>query len=221
MPRTCSRQTLRSNIDVENPKVYWRCTTFIPFLDHLIAELSTRFSQLNQQAIQGLQLLPCNLTTLTDDKVAELYERFHQDLPAPEAFQQEVKVWTERWKLFSTPLPDNICETLQQANDKLYPNICSLLKLLLVIPVTTASVERGNSSLKYVKSELRTTMTQDRLNVLILLFIHKDIPLDYDVIVNAFAAKRPRRMLLQSPLLAPTKIEAASFLAAWQQKHLQ
>ena len=112
-------------------------------------------------------------------------------------------MWTERWKLFSTPLPDNICETLQQANDKLYPNICSLLKLLLVIPVTTASVERGNSSLKYVKSELRTTMTQDRLNALILLFIHKDIPLDYDVIVNAFAAKRPGRMLLQSPLLDP------------------
>ncbi|XP_062505475.1 uncharacterized protein LOC134182112 [Corticium candelabrum] len=172
VPRTCSGQSLRSNIEVENPKTYWRCTTSIPFLDHLIAELSTRFSQLNQQAIKGLRLLPCNLTTLTDGEVAELYKRFHQDLPAAEAFEQEVKLQIEKWKLFPTQLPDNICETLQQANDKLYPNICTLLKLLLVIPVTTASVERGNSSLKYIKSELRTTMLQDRLNALILLFIH-------------------------------------------------
>ena len=39
--------------------------------------------------------------------------------------------------------------------------------------------------LKYVKSELRTTMLQDRLNALILLSIHKASPLDYDVIVNS------------------------------------
>ena len=89
VPRTCSRQSLRSNIEVENPKTYWRCTTFIPFLDHLIAELSTRFSQLNQQTIKGLQLLPCNLTTLTDGEVAELYKRFHQDLPAAEALNKK------------------------------------------------------------------------------------------------------------------------------------
>ena len=35
VPRTGSRQSLRSNVGVENPKTYWRCTTFIPFLTTL------------------------------------------------------------------------------------------------------------------------------------------------------------------------------------------
>ena len=58
-----------------------------------------------------------------------------------------------------------------------------------------ATVKRGNSALKYVKTELRSTMGQNRLNALIVLYVHKDIGLDFDAILNAFASKRPRRML--------------------------
>ena len=55
--------------------------------------------------------------------------------------------------------------------------------------ITSASVERANSALDYVKTELRSTMGQDRLNDLILLYVHKDIPLQYCQIVDQFAAK--------------------------------
>ena len=58
-----------------------------------------------------------------------------------------------------------------------------------------ATVKRGNSALKYVKTELRSTMGQNRLNALIVLYVHKDIGLDFDAILNAFASKRSRRML--------------------------
>ena len=43
-------------------------------------------------------------------------------------------------------------------------------------------------------------MGQDRLNDLILLYVHKDIPLQYCQIVDRFAAKAPRRMRLIDPL---------------------
>ena len=33
-------------------------------------------------------------------------------------------------------------ETLEQVNRKAYPNICTVLQLLLVVPVTAATVER-------------------------------------------------------------------------------
>ena len=72
--------------------------------------------------------------------------------------------------------------------------------MLLVVPVAAATVERGNSALKYVKNELRSTMGQDRLNALILLYVHKDIALDYDAIINSFVSKHPRKILLQNPL---------------------
>ena len=78
-----------------------------------------------------------------------------------------------------------------------------LLHLLLVAPVTSASVERANSSLDFVLTDRRSTMGQDRLNDLILLYAHKDIQLDYEQLVDTFAARLPRRMLLRDPLNHP------------------
>jgi len=41
----------------------------------------------------------------------------------------------------------------------------------MIAPVTSATVERSNSSLHLIKSGFRSTMREDRLNALLLLFI--------------------------------------------------
>jgi hypothetical protein len=82
----------------------------------------------------------------------------------------------------------------------LFPNVYTMLRLILVTPVTTATVERSNSSLRFVKNVYRSTMGEDRLNALLLLFIHRDIELDYEKIVDMFARRNARRMLLINPL---------------------
>ena len=72
-----------------------------------------------------------------------------------------------------------------------------LYQVLLTLPVTTASVERGFSKLSLVKSKL-STMNQDRLESLLLASIEKDILLaiqDKDLIAR-FASTADRRMLL-------------------------
>ena len=43
-------------------------------------------------------------------------------------------------------------------------------------------------------------MGQERLNALMLLYIHKDIALDYDAVIDIFARKNPRKMLFLNPL---------------------
>ena len=58
-----------------------------------------------------------------------------------------------------------------------------------VAPVTSATVEHSNSSRRFVKSGFRSTMREDRLNTLLLLFIHKDIALDYDAIIDDYAKR--------------------------------
>ena len=55
-----------------------------------------------------------------------------------------------------------------------YSEVIKLLKLILVMPATNAISERSFSGLKRVKTYLRTTMTQRRLNHLMLLHVHKD-----------------------------------------------
>ena len=70
----------------------------------------------------------------------------------------------------------------------------------MIAPVTSATMERSNSSLRIVKSGFRSTMREDRLNALLLLFIHKDIALDYDAIIDDYAKRNQRRMTFINPL---------------------
>lgn len=70
----------------------------------------------------------------------------------------------------------------------------------MLTPVTSAGVERANSALKYIKNVHRSTMKEDRLNGLILLFIHRDIPLDYERIIDIFASEYTHKMLFMNPL---------------------
>ena len=51
--------------------------------------------------------------------------------------------------------------------------ICTLLKLVLVVLATNAVSERSASSLSRVKTYLRSTMSQSRLNNLMVLHVHK------------------------------------------------
>lgn len=73
-----------------------------------------------------------------------------------------------------------------------YPIISKLLHIFATIPVTTATNERSFSSLKLIKTFLRTTTEEDRLNGLAHLFINKDIHLDYDKVINEFGRKNRR-----------------------------
>jgi len=43
-------------------------------------------------------------------------------------------------------------------------------------------------------------MRENRLNALLLLFIHKDIALDYDAIIDDSAKRSQRRMTFVNPL---------------------
>ena len=55
-----------------------------------------------------------------------------------------------------------------------FPNILSILLLQLTFPVGTCSCERSFSSLTRLKTWLRTTMTEKRLNGLALMSIHSE-----------------------------------------------
>ena len=55
-----------------------------------------------------------------------------------------------------------------------------MYKVLLTLTVTTASVERGFSKLTIVKSKLRSTMNQERLEALTLASVEKDLLLQLD-----------------------------------------
>jgi hypothetical protein len=56
-----------------------------------------------------------------------------------------------------------------------YPNICIAIRILLTLPVTTATAERSFSKLKLIKNYLRSNTSQERLVGLMMMSIKRKI----------------------------------------------
>ncbi|XP_050066295.1 uncharacterized protein LOC126555414 [Aphis gossypii] len=70
----------------------------------------------------------------------------------------------------------------------IFPNLYLVLKLSITLPVTSCSVERTFSKLKLIKTKLRTTMSQDRLENLMKISCEQDI-INNENVILLFAAK--------------------------------
>ena len=66
-------------------------------------------------------------------------------------------------------------QSLGNARKLLLSEICTLGKLMPVMPATTAVSERSFCALKRVKTYLRPTTGEDRLNHLMHLHVHKEL----------------------------------------------
>lgn len=77
----------------------------------------------------------------------------------------------------------------------IYSEIDKLLRLYLTVPVTTCTAERSFSALRRVKTYLRSSMTEERLNNVLLLHVHREeaANLDLKEIACVFVAANERR----------------------------
>ncbi|XP_076951807.1 uncharacterized protein LOC143625326 [Bidens hawaiensis] len=102
-------------------------------------------------------------------------------------------------KLIETFLPSHIVSPFDALNNikrlGYFPNAINAYKMLLTIPVTMASAERSFSKLKLLKSYLRSTMSQERLNELAMISIENEIleSMDYKDLIKSFASQNARR----------------------------
>ena len=62
-----------------------------------------------------------------------------------------------------------------ECKKNLIPNMVKLIKLLLVNPATSCTPERSFSTVRRLKTWLRSNMTNKRFNFLSILNIHKDL----------------------------------------------
>ena len=88
------------------------------------------------------------------------------------------------------------CIALAEAS--FLPAVAVLLRLYATLPVSNATAERSFSKLKLLKTYLRTTMSQDRLTGLALMYmyVHRLIDIDIDKVIDAYQRMKDRRILL-------------------------
>ena len=104
-------------------------------------------------------------------------------------------------KWFCGKKPQNLSDTvdiaasMERAVQLMVLNAIRLLRLLLTLPASSATSERSFSALRRLKTWLRATMTQARLNAVALCHVHRErvAQIDVDRVAAAFVQLNPRR----------------------------
>ena len=135
---------------------------------------------------------------LTSASLKDLVSLYDDDLPSPSNLNTELHCWSVKWrgKTDEAKELDTPSKALTSTDSDFFPNIKQIFHIICTLSVTSAECERSISRLRHLKTYLRSTMLEDRLNGLTLLYVHRDIPCSAEAVVEEFARARPRRMEL-------------------------
>ncbi|KAH9375693.1 hypothetical protein HPB48_003195 [Haemaphysalis longicornis] len=104
----------------------------------------------------------------------------------------EWEIWKQKWQ--ATPpeeLPRYAAEVMKQCNTSLFSNISTLIKILATLPVNTAAAERSFSTLRRLKTYLRNSSVEERLNELALMTLYSE-SVDVNNVIATFTMKALR-----------------------------
>ena len=117
-----------------------------------------------------------------------------EDIGPRAAVVPEVQRWVNKWKKENvSTVPSSAIEALCACHADIYPNVYILLTILGTLLVSTASNERSFSTVRRVKTCLRSSTGNERMTGLALLSIHKDCQIDREIITNDFVATSNRK----------------------------
>jgi len=196
-PRLSKRQTNRCNIVADTAEEYFRVAVFVPFIDSFSLQLKDRLLEHRSVLNDFMCLLPSKeCLQPNSDQVAaiqRLADNYADDLGcSPDVAVGEQALWYQQLAAMQKH-PRNAVEAHALCNAEVFPCIRKLLQVMATLPVTTCSSERSFSTLRRLKTYLRSTMSSQRLNGLALLNIHRHIHVDATAVVDKLAEK-PRRL---------------------------
>ncbi|GBL81624.1 repressor of the inhibitor of the protein kinase [Araneus ventricosus] len=189
IPRICRLQTARNNVPYSTEEEYYRRAVYVPYLDDFCNSLKERFES-HKETVASLQhILPQFCTKTHFYPLEAAFNFYKEDLSHKEVVQSEFMLWKEKWSQEkSENLPKTAISSLEKCDKTFFSNIYILLKLLAVLPVSVATVERSFSNLRRLKTYLRNTTSESRLNGLALLSIHRDIKIRDEEVLDKFAS---------------------------------
>ena len=174
-----------------------RVNTYYPSIDKVLSELELRFSGNDQDIIHALGDV-CQNKDPKVESFALVAQFYGID---QEILQVEQKMFTSFRQEHGFPEGQKVAEVLQlmQENDlfDMLPEFAKVMVILAVIPATSCSAERSFSALRRLKTYLRNTMGQERINSIALINIEREyanavMEKDMERIINIFASRKGR-----------------------------
>ncbi|XP_057423690.1 uncharacterized protein LOC130717472 [Lotus japonicus] len=187
---------------------HYRIDVFNVVIDYQLKKLNSRFSE------QATELL--KLSTALDPKdsfksfnvehICSLVEKFYpSDFSGQEKIQLPYELQHYEFDVIKDVNFQNLstigelCQKLVESEKSIvYPLLDRLLRLVLTLPVSTATTERAFSAMKVIKTRLRNKMEDDFLTDYMVVYIEKEIAEKYtsDMIIDDFYSMKQRRAQL-------------------------
>ena len=175
---------------------------FKEVLDILIAQYKYNINaSLEKVKVLSIILQPPLSSQHEESDVKDLLNLFPHQAPDQAAFSAEFEVFVNVVNEGNTTNPiQSLAEAAKEAEKRkhIFPLTSRVYRLALTAPVTVAGNERTFSKLKTVKTALRNSMSEHRLQNLILLNSERDITgsVDLDLLVEKWYMKTNRRINL-------------------------
>ena len=162
------------------PKDYYR-QHYFEAIDLIITCINSRFNQKSYEIYHQLEELLIKASKQKDFKSElEFVCTFYKEDLKADLLETQLAIFGVNYG-YDGKAKTTIFEikeyflALSTSQRSLLSEVCLLLQLILVLPATNATSERSFSALRRVKSYLRNTMGQERLNSLMVLHVHKDL----------------------------------------------
>lgn len=158
------------------------CAVYHKFLDRDLLTKEYLHFCLIYDKFENTKLLPTNLHAAASfSSTSEMEDEYEVDENLDEIFDFHKRRVLNPYNMDSMK---TVFKTFQDSRlSGIFPTLNTSLLIALTLPVTSASTERSFSKLKLVKTILRTTMSQERLEDLIMISCERDIEVQHEDIL--------------------------------------
>ena len=170
-------------------------------LDYAVSSIKDRFDQPGFQVYKNLEELLVKAANKQDysTELKEVLTLYGDDFDESELTTQ-LQIYSTNFEMNSQPVTlqesINFLQNLTSGQRVFLKQVCTVASLILVMPATNAASERSFSTLRRLKSYLRSTMKQARLNHTMVLHIYTEIldNLELNSIANEFVQGSDHRL---------------------------
>ena len=170
---------------------------FNEVLDVQIQQFGDNLEQ-RLQGIKPLSILQPPFKEPSLQEINDLVEMFPASLTIdPFSLQAEFGNFVNHQRIYGTELKSaGDAANFSEERKSIFPLTNKCYRLLMTAPVTVAKDERTFSRLKLVKTYLRTTMTDARLNSLMIMSCEKDLTdqINIEDVASCWAKLKERRI---------------------------
>ena len=190
MPR--KRKMPKRYEDSEQNKIYENSvedmyrTEFFQVIDSATSSLDQYFSSTDIDVYKA----NCDILLEGSDPPPEF---FHKYRDFSDSLVSEVSFYRKNFTGNSLEEHRLNFKSMDSSIRRMFPQVENLLRLLLISPASSCQAERSFSALRRMKTWLRNTMTQERLNHVMVCHVHRDklAKLDSRELAEEFISRSP------------------------------